>query len=183
MSDHARHPVETPLVVMGVSCVGKTTVGVLLAEHLGMPFYDADDLHGPANIAKMSAGIPLDDDDRAPWLDRVGIELAASPTPVIACSALKRMYRDALRAHAPNVRFIFLTAPAATLIEMASTRTGHFMPAELLQSQLDTLEPLDADENGMTITVDAPATELVERVRERLSAASPHPHSLLGTRR
>ncbi|SJN21674.1 Gluconokinase [Microbacterium esteraromaticum] len=159
---------ETPIVVMGVSGVGKTTLGKLLAERLGMPFIDADDLHSAANIAKMSAGNPLTDEDRAPWLDRVGDTLAAFPTPVIACSALKDAYRDALRAKAPTTQFIELTATPEKIAEMAAGRTGHFMPTSLLSSQLDTLEPLDPDENGMIVTVDAPPEELADRVLTRL---------------
>lgn len=158
----------TPLVVMGVSGVGKTTIARLIAMRSGMPFVDADDLHSPASIAKMSAGIPLTDEDRAPWLDRVGAALAATPPPVLACSALKRAYRDALRAKAPNVRFIHLDAPATKIAEMAAGRHGHFMPESLLPSQLDALEPLQPDEPGIVVTVDAPAEELAEQVLDTI---------------
>lgn len=158
-----------PLVVMGVSGVGKTTIAQLLAERLGAPFIDADDLHGEANLAKMSAGIPLTDEDRMPWLERVGKALAQHPTPVIACSALKRVYRDVLRERAPRVRFVMLAADMARLTAQVSGREDHFMPPALLQSQLETLEPLEADEPGVVIQVDAGPEELVARAVDALA--------------
>ncbi|WP_231728852.1 gluconokinase [Microbacterium sp. CCH5-D1] len=157
-----------PIVVMGVSGAGKTTVGRDLAHRLGVSFIDADDLHGSENVAKMAAGIPLDDDDRWPWLDRVGAALAADPGVVIACSALKRRYRDRLRASAPDTVFVHLDAPKERVTEQATARRGHFMPPALLASQLQTLEPLGADEDGITVTVDGTAGELVERIRQHL---------------
>ncbi|WP_230977774.1 gluconokinase [Microbacterium oxydans] len=157
-----------PIVVMGVSGAGKTTVGRDLAHRLGVSFIDADDLHGSENVAKMAAGIPLDDDDRWPWLDRVGVALAADPGVVIACSALKRRYRDRLRASAPDTVFVHLDAPKERVTEQATARRGHFMPPALLASQLQTLEPLGADEDGITVTVDGTAGELVERIRQHL---------------
>ncbi|KAB1894070.1 gluconokinase [Microbacterium oxydans] len=153
---------------MGVSGAGKTTVGRDLAHRLGVSFIDADDLHGSENVAKMAAGIPLDDDDRWPWLDRVGVALAADPGVVIACSALKRRYRDRLRASAPDTVFVHLDAPKERVTEQATARRGHFMPPALLASQLQTLEPLGADEDGITVTVDGTAGELVERIRQHL---------------
>ncbi len=160
--------VTRPIVVMGVSGAGKTTVGRDLAHRLGVSFIDADDLHGSENVAKMAAGIPLDDDDRWPWLDRVGAALAADPGVVIACSALKRRYRDRLRASAPDTVFVHLDAPKERVTEQATARRGHFMPPALLASQLQTLEPLGADEDGITVTVDGTAGELVERIRQHL---------------
>lgn len=160
--------VTRPIVVMGVSGAGKTTVGRDLAHRLGVSFIDADDLHGSENVAKMAAGIPLDDDDRWPWLDRVGVALAADPGVVIACSALKRRYRDRLRASAPDTVFVHLDAPKERVTEQATARRGHFMPPALLASQLQTLEPLGADEDGITATVDGTAGELVERIRQHL---------------
>ncbi|GAA1155210.1 gluconokinase [Microbacterium oxydans] len=160
--------VTRPIVVMGVSGAGKTTVGRDLAHRLGVSFIDADDLHGSENVAKMAAGIPLDDDDRWPWLDRVGVALAADPGVVIACSALKRRYRDRLRASAPDTVFVHLDAPKERVTEQATARRGHFMPPALLASQLQTLEPLGADEDGITVTVDGTAGELVERIRQHL---------------
>jgi carbohydrate kinase (thermoresistant glucokinase family) len=143
------------IVVMGVSGAGKTTVGSALAERLGLRFQDADDLHPDANVAKMAAGTPLDDADRAPWLAVVGDALAAADEPgmVMACSALKRPYRDAIRARAGDARFVLLTAPVEVLRERIGHRSGHFMPATLLDSQLATLEPLGADESGVTVDV------------------------------
>ncbi|MEI3843189.1 MULTISPECIES: gluconokinase [unclassified Microbacterium] len=150
-----------PVVVMGVSAVGKTSVGIEIARRTGGVFTDADDLHGEANIAKMSAGIPLDDADRWPWLDRVGEALV--PGAVVACSALKRAYRDVLRRHAPAVAFVHLDADPDRLLAQASGRSAHFMPASLLRSQLDALEPLGADERGIVVTVDAEPATLAAR--------------------
>ncbi|UNK70721.1 gluconokinase [Microbacterium sp. H1-D42] len=161
-------PSHDPLVVMGVSGVGKTTIAMLVSERLGMPFIDADDLHGAANVAKMSAGIPLTDEDRMPWLQRVGEALDQHPTPVVACSALKRSYRDALRAHAPRVRFVMLAADLERLSDQVSHREDHFMPPALLQSQLNTLEPLESDEPGVVIRVDAGPEVLADRVIAQL---------------
>ncbi|MFJ6428725.1 gluconokinase [Microbacterium maritypicum] len=157
-----------PTVVMGVSGVGKTTAGRALAVRLGTSFIDADDLHGPANIAKMAAGAPLDDDDRWPWLDRVGEALAADPAVVVACSALKRSYRDRLRASAPAVVFVYLEAPRERVVAQTAARRDHFMPPALLASQLQTLEPLGADEQGIAVAVDAAPEELVERICQAL---------------
>jgi gluconokinase len=142
-------------VVIGVSGTGKTTVARLLAEKLDLPFTDADDLHPPHNIAKMSAGIPLDDADRRPWLESVGDLLcrraAAGTGCVVACSALKRRYRDALRAACPSIFFLQLTIDHETLAQRLADRTGHFMPPSLLDSQLAELEPLQSDEHGASL--------------------------------
>jgi gluconokinase len=146
------------VVVMGVSASGKSTVGAALARDLGVPFVDGDDLHPAANIAKMSRGVPLDDADRMPWLDAVGARLAdgaAHGGVVVACSALRRAYRDRLRAAAPTTVFVHLDADAETLARRAQGRHGHFMPASLLVSQLATLEPLGADEPGAVFDVSA----------------------------
>lgn len=156
--------VDRPIVVMGVSGVGKTTIGVELARRLGAEFIDADDLHGTANVAKMSAGTPLDDADRWPWLDLVGAALAADSTIVVACSALKRIYRDRLRVTAPDTAFVHLAAAPERVAAQAESRKGHFMPPALLQSQLATLEPLGTDEAGTTVVVDAGPDQLVERI-------------------
>ncbi|MFD5213976.1 gluconokinase [Microbacterium sp. NPDC058345] len=150
-----------PIVVMGVSAVGKTTIGIALARLTHGRFVDADDLHGEANVAKMTAGVPLEDADRWPWLDRVGAAL--EPGTVVACSALKRVYRDVLRRHAPEVFFVHLHVDAAELIERASERDGHFMPPALLQSQLDALEPLGQDEAGAVIDADDRPEEVAAR--------------------
>lgn len=138
---------------MGVSGAGKSAVGCAVAERLGIRFVDADSLHPEANVATMAAGIPLTDDDRWPWLALVGHALASAEREglVIACSALRRVYRDAIRAVAPTAQFAHLTVPASTLAERVASRPGHFMPAALLDSQLATLEPLEADEAGVTV--------------------------------
>ncbi len=144
-----------PVVVMGVSGSGKSTVGVALAQCMRVPFVDADTLHPPANIAKMAAGEPLDDDDRYPWLDKVGEWLAGHQDGgVVSCSALKRNYRDRLRAHCPRVEFLHLAGSPALIGGRLAARTDHFMPAGLLRSQFEALEPLAADEPGATVDAD-----------------------------
>lgn len=158
--------ITRPVVVMGVSGSGKTTVGEALAVALGVPFADGDALHPAANVAKMAAGIPLDDADRAPWLDAIGAVLAAGPV-VVACSALKRAYRDRLRTAAPDLELISLAVDRATLLDRMTHRT-HFMPPSLLDSQLATLEPPTADEHAIVIDAAAPLVELVETLQERI---------------
>jgi gluconokinase len=140
-----------PIVVMGVSGSGKSTVGSALARRLGVPFVDADALHPLANVAKMAAGEPLDDDDRYPWLEKVGGWLAGHPAGVVSCSALRRKYRDQLRVHCPRVEFLHLDGSPEMIGRRLAARAGHFMPAALLRSQFETLEPLDVDEAGVTV--------------------------------
>jgi gluconokinase len=136
---------------MGVSGSGKSTVGAALARRLRVPFVDADMLHTPANIAKMAAGEPLDDDDRYPWLEKVGAWLAGHPGGVASCSALKRKYRDQLRRHCPDAEFLHLRGSPELIGGRLAARTGHFMPATLLRSQFDALEQLGPDEAGRTV--------------------------------
>jgi gluconokinase len=140
----------TRLVVMGVSGSGKSTVGAGIAAALGLRFIDGDALHPPENVARMQAGTPLRDEDRWPWLERIAralVDDAASPGGVvIACSALRRVYRDRIRAGAPDVRFVFLDGPADLIRARMAGRTGHYMPPTLLASQLQTLEPPGDDE-------------------------------------
>ncbi|MEU2513824.1 gluconokinase [Streptomyces syringium] len=158
----APHP---PVVaVMGVSGTGKTTVGPLVADALGVPYAEGDDFHPPANIAKMSAGTPLDDADRAPWLDAIGAWAhgRAGRGGVVSCSALKRAYRDRLRAAAPGIVFLHLTGDRALIAERMEARKGHFMTTRLLDSQFAALEPLDADEAGVAVDV-APGPDAIAR--------------------
>lgn len=153
-----------PVVVMGVSGSGKSTVGAALAQRLRVPFADADDFHPPANIAKMSAGEPLNDDDRHPWLEAIGEWLAQRRDSggVISCSALKHRYRDQLRGHCPQVWFLHLTGTREVIGRRQASRPGHFMPASLLDSQFATLEPLTADESGSAVDVEQSIDEIVE---------------------
>jgi gluconokinase len=162
--------VSTPrLVVMGVSGSGKSTVGLRLAERLGVPFVDGDDLHPDANKAKMAGGTPLEDADRWPWLALVGEAMAQSPTGiVVACSALKRSYRDAIRAKAPDARFVYLRVPRDVLEQRLQHRPGHFMPASLLASQLQTLEEPTGEERPVVVEADAPLDATVAAIVDRL---------------
>ncbi|WP_291038003.1 gluconokinase [Herbiconiux sp.] len=176
------------LVVMGVSGSGKSTVGAALAGALGVPFVDADDLHPLTNIEKMRAGLPLDDDDRWPWLRAVGDAIRAASTGtnsgtgtgtgsgagsgdastpatgvVVACSALRVSYRDAILERAPGTRFVLLQGDREMLLGRLRSRTGHFMPASLLDSQLDALEPLGPQEPGLTVdAADTPEAVIAE---------------------
>ena len=151
-----------PVVVMGVSGSGKSTVGAALAGRLRVPFEDADDLHPQANIDKMTRGEPLDDHDRWPWLERIGEWLAAhADGGVIACSALKRRYRDQLRHHCPDVEFLHLAGGRDLIEQRQASRPGHFMPSSLLTSQFETLEPLAPDERGVVLDVSGSVDELV----------------------
>jgi len=158
--------ITRPVVVMGVSGSGKTTIGAALADALGVPFADGDALHPAANVAKMASGIPLDDADRAPWLDAIGAVLASGPC-VVACSALKRSYRDRLRGSAPTLELVYLEVDRATLLERMTHRT-HFMPPSLLDSQLATLEPPTVDEHALVVDAAAPLVELVETLTDRI---------------
>jgi carbohydrate kinase (thermoresistant glucokinase family) len=157
------------LVVAGVSGSGKSTVGSLLAARLGVPFVDADDLHPLTNVDKMAAGVPLTDDDRWPWLQTVGQTIAAASTTgiVVACSALRRSYRDAISVDAPGTRFIMLDGSRELLQDRLGKREGHFMPATLLDSQLATLEPLAADENGQTVSIEGSPADIAGKITPR----------------
>ncbi len=154
----------SPIVVMGVSGSGKSTVGAALAQRLRVPFADADDFHPPANIAKMTAGHALDDDDRYPWLEAIGVWLAerCDSGGVMSCSALKHAYRDQLRRHCPDLEFLHLDGTPEVIAKRQASRPGHFMPASLLASQFETLEPLGDDERGVAIDVDQDIDEIID---------------------
>jgi gluconokinase len=157
-----------PVVVMGVSGTGKSTIGLGLASALGLPFVEGDDLHPDSNIAKMAAGIPLTDADRWPWLDLIAAELHH---PVVAaCSALKRSYRDRLRASAADLVLVYLHGAPELLVSRMGQRDGHFMPTALLESQLATLEVPAADEDVIPVDVVLRPDEIVGLVVERLLA-------------
>jgi len=149
-------------VVMGVSGSGKSTVGAALARRLDVPFADADTFHPAANVAKMSAGTPLDDNDRRPWLAAVGQWLADHNSGVMSCSALKRRYRDQLRSRRTDIEFLHLTGSPELVGSRQAARSGHFMPASLIMSQFDALEPLGPDERGMAIDVGHSVDTIVE---------------------
>lgn len=162
------------VVVMGVSGCGKSTVGRALAARMGVNFVEGDALHSEQNVAKMAAGMPLNDADRHGWLQAVA-EQISNPTAeasgvVASCSALKRSYRDLLRAGAPDLRFVFLHGEPSLLAARMAARSGHYMPTSLLQSQLDTLEPPGDDEAPIALDIAEPAETLVERAWRALGA-------------
>lgn len=172
---------RTVAVVMGVSGIGKTTIGLAAAAALGVDFVDADSLHPPESVAKMAAGVPLDDDDRWPWLAAVADVLrtwsdtggSSGRGGIIACSALKRRYRDALRkGGAPGLRFVYLRASRDAIAARLAARVGHYMPASLLASQLAALEEPAEDEGGigrvLVSDAEAPAEDVAARAAEWL---------------
>ncbi|MFC3072058.1 gluconokinase [Shinella pollutisoli] len=155
---------------MGVAGCGKSAVGAALAARLGASYLDGDDLHPPANIDKMRRGEPLSDDDRRPWLTLVGERLAKPHgILILGCSALKRRYRDHIRstAGAPVV-FVHLSGTRDLIAARMAARAGHFMPPSLIDSQFDALEPPAADENAMTVDIDAPVEAVVDRIAASL---------------
>jgi gluconokinase len=160
------------VVVMGVSGAGKTTIGRLLAERLGATFVEGDDFHPAANVAKMRSGTPLDDDDRFPWLEalaqRIAEAEAAQEDLVMACSALRRAYRERLARAASGVRFVHLDVPPDVLRERLQRRRGHFMPESLLLSQLATLEPPASDEDALVIDASGTPEETVATILREL---------------
>jgi gluconokinase len=157
------------LLLMGVSGSGKSTIGPMLAEALSLPFADADAFHPPANIAKMAAGMPLTDEDRWPWLAALGAWLAAQPSGgVVACSALKRLYRDRLREVVPGLRLLHLHGDAALIAARQAGRAGHFMPAGLMASQFATLEAPAPEEGALLLDVRDTPEALVARAVKSL---------------
>jgi carbohydrate kinase (thermoresistant glucokinase family) len=163
-------PTPTVLVLMGVSGAGKSTVAALLAARLGWDVEEGDDLHPAANVAKMAAGHPLDDADRAPWLVKVAAwidaHLAAGRPGIITCSALERSYRDVLRRD--GVVFVHLAGTREQIARRLDARRGHFMPAGLLDSQFAALEPPGPDEAALTVDISAGSTELADEIIRRL---------------
>jgi len=161
-----------PLIVMGVSGSGKSTIGRALADALDLEFVDGDDLHPRANKEKMAAGHPLDDQDRAPWLEiiaeRIGAELADGKPIVVACSALKRRYRDQLISHAPSAVFVHLEGRRDIVAERQSHRDHEYMPNSLLDSQYATLEPLEPDERAIVVDLAQTPDDMVRFVKKRL---------------
>jgi gluconokinase len=154
-------------VIMGVSGCGKTTVGLALAQKLRLPFYDGDDFHPAENVSKMAHGIPLTDEDRLPWLarlhDLLADHLKRGEGVVIACSALKRAYREQLRAGLEGVQFVYLRGSFALIWRRLAARTDHFMKAEMLRSQFDTLEAPTADE-ALIVDAEDPPDTIVEQI-------------------
>ncbi|MET7420760.1 gluconokinase [Dactylosporangium sp. NPDC005555] len=171
---------DTPppvIVVMGVAGTGKTTVGALLAGRLGWRYAEADDFHPAGNVAKMAAGEPLTDEDRAPWLAAIGRwidEHAAAGSPgVVSCSGLRRVYRDQLRAGRPQVRLVLLDGSRELITRRLAARHGHFMRVEMLDSQLAALEPPQPDEDVTEVSIDATPEQIVDEIMrlERLGTA------------
>ncbi len=162
------------IVVMGVSGSGKTTVGRQLAERLGATFRDGDAFHPKANVAKMSAGMPLTDADRWPWLDAIAAAIRDTPPEpplVVTCSALKRAYRERILHGAGRpVAFVFLNGPRKVLAERMAARKNHFMPASLLDSQLAALEPPAPDEPAIEVSFEPPVKTIVATILDRLQA-------------
>ncbi len=167
-------PTQDPLVlvVMGVSGCGKTTVAELLSQRLGWAFLEGDSLHPAANVEKMSAGQPLTDEDRWPWLERIAdwidSRLDAGESGVVTCSALKRSYRDLLSRRGSGVSFVFLSGDRETLEERMKARTGHFMPTSMLDSQLATLEEPQADEPSVRVAIEQSPEDIAAEVLTRL---------------
>ena len=164
------------LVVMGVSGSGKSTIADKLGERLGWRYEDGDKLHPASNVAKMSAGHPLTDEDRWPWLQAIADEIdrlcQAGEHGVIACSALKRAYRDVLVHGRNDVRMVYLNGGKELIAERLARRKHHFMPPGLLDSQFETLEPPGADENPLTVSIDASVDEIVDTIVRQLKPST-----------
>lgn len=165
--------------VMGVSGCGKSTVARLIADSLGVPFCEADALHPETNIQKMAAGIPLNDKDREPWLREVKTQAAALASAnagcVVACSSLKRRYRDILRQAHPNTVFVYMRGDFETIFSRMSSRTGHFMPETLLQSQFDALEEPTGEERCVTVSIGPAPAVIAEQALHGLNQFAAQP--------
>ena len=169
----------TVVVVMGVSGSGKSTVAACLAERLGWAFVDGDSFHSAAHIAKMRAGHPLDDDDRAPWLAAIAawidLRLQERESGIVVCSALRRAYRDVLVRGRPEVRIAYLHGDRALIEGRLAARRGHFMPAALLDTQFAILEPPTAEEGAVTVSIAAPAEAIAATIAARLGLREAKP--------
>jgi carbohydrate kinase (thermoresistant glucokinase family) len=167
-------PAARILIIMGVSGSGKSTVAGALAQSLGWTLAEGDDFHSPANIAKMHAGVPLNDDDRMPWLGAIAAWIdarrQAGGTGIVTCSALKRAYRDLLAGGRPEVLFVYLKGSADVMSRHLAGREGHFMPASLLASQFETFEEPTAGEPVLTVDAARPVGEIVSEIEVRLKA-------------
>jgi gluconokinase len=162
-------------IVMGVASCGKTTIGQALAKTLGARFIEGDRLHPPDNVAKMSSGTPLTDEDRWPWLDAVGAALRGEDAVIASCSALRRVYRERLAAAAGRpVRFVFLNGSKALMARRIASRKNHFMPPSLLDSQFAALEPPDGDEPARAFSVAWPVKRIVLEAQSYLLSENPH---------
>jgi gluconokinase len=160
-----RNPI---LVVMGVSGSGKTTIGAMLAGRLGWTYAEADDFHPPANVEKMHNGIPLDDEDRKPWLEAIAEWMKDQDGPaVVTSSALKRKYRDILRGGRPDLRLVYLDGSRELIGARMAARHGHFFPKQLLDTQFADLEPPDPEENPLIVSIDAPPERVVQEIIDR----------------
>lgn len=157
------------IVVMGVTGCGKTTVGIALAEKLGIEFIDSDALHSESNKKKMSSGTPLNDSDRQPWLKAVSNTLQSHENIVVACSALKKSYRSTILEGAPSTKFIHLSGSQELIFARLSERSHEFMPIELLDSQFETLEPLDPSESGIVVSILKSVNEILEEIQSQVS--------------
>jgi gluconokinase len=170
--DDGARPSPCALIVMGVSSSGKSTIAEKLAERLNWRYEDGDSFHSASNVAKMSAGHPLTDEDRQPWLQAIADEIdrlcKAGERGVIACSALKRSYRDVLVHGRKDVRIVYLNGTRELIARRMAAREHHFMPAELLDSQFKTLEPPDASEDPVTVSIDASVSEIVDDIVGKL---------------
>jgi gluconokinase len=175
MDQHPANNRPMVVVVMGVSGSGKTTVAKLLAERSGWQFQEGDTLHPPANVEKMSAGIPLTDADRLPWLRKIAETIdawrARGESGVVTCSALKRSYRDIIVGNRPDVRLVYLKGSHDLIRQRMAARHGHFMPSTLLDSQFATLEEPSPDENAIVVDIGGDPEEIVSEIAERLHAA------------
>lgn len=165
------------VVVMGVAGSGKTTVAKGIAVSMHWIFAEGDAFHPEANVAKMHSGVPLTDEDRWPWLRLIGEwmdgQVEGGISSVVTCSALRRVYRDLLREGRPNVRFCHITAPEAAIADRLDHRAGHYMPPSLLPSQLATLEPLEPDEPGVTVSGEGAEAEVLDRALHALGLTPP----------